>query len=86
MRLEVEPTEMERRFDRGTSFRVANIDVKDERVELKLESGSGDPAKLKLTLGAASSRGVCQDRPNVAKLQECIFATLEVVSWRSEAV
>jgi hypothetical protein len=52
MRVDVSPAQMQRRFDRGTSFRVTGIEIKDDRLELKLQSGSGDSARLKLMLGA----------------------------------
>jgi len=52
MRTEIGTQEMLRSFDRGTSFHVSGIDLKDDRLELKLKSGSGDSAKLKLMLGA----------------------------------
>jgi hypothetical protein len=51
MRAEVSPPEMLRRFDRGTSFHVANAEFKDDRLELKLDNPSGDSARLKLMLG-----------------------------------
>ena len=52
IREEVSPRGMQRRFDPGTSFRVAAVEIKDDRLELKLQSGSGDSARLKLMLGA----------------------------------
>jgi hypothetical protein len=52
MRTEVGPGEMGRRFSPGTSFQIANIDLKDDRLELKLDTDSGDSARLKLMLGA----------------------------------
>jgi hypothetical protein len=52
IREEVSPSQMQRRFDPGTSFRIAGIEVKGDRLELKLQSGSGDSARLKLMLGA----------------------------------
>lgn len=52
MRADVAEQQMVRRFDSGTSFRVSGIDLKDDRLELKLESGSGGSARLKLMLGA----------------------------------
>jgi len=51
IRTDVQPSEMSRRFEQGTSFRVTNIDLKDDRLELKLQSGNGGSAKLKLMLG-----------------------------------
>lgn len=51
MRTEVSAREMLRYFDKGTNFRISAIDLKDDRVEFKLESGSGDSARLKLMLG-----------------------------------
>ena len=52
IREEVSPYRMQRRFEPGTSFRIAGVEVKDDRLELKLQSGSGDSAKLKVMLGA----------------------------------
>jgi len=51
MRAEVGEREMVRRFESGTSFLVSGIDLKDDRLELKLERGSGGSARLKLMLG-----------------------------------
>ena len=51
MHKDVGPAEMKQQFDQGTSFRVANIDLKDDRLELSLRSGNGDSAKLRLMLG-----------------------------------
>ena len=53
IREDVSPNRMARRFDPGTSFRVASVEIKDDRLELKLLSGNGDSAKLKLMLGAS---------------------------------
>jgi len=52
MRADVGTSEMVRRFERGTSFRVASIELKDDRLELKLENSTNDSAKLKLMLNA----------------------------------
>jgi hypothetical protein len=52
MRADVAEQQMQRHFDSGTSFRVSGIDLKDDRLELKLDSGSGGSARLKLMLGA----------------------------------
>jgi hypothetical protein len=52
IREEVSPNQMQRRFDPGTSFRVTGVEIKNDRLELKLQSGSGESAKLKLMLGA----------------------------------
>src|SRR5208283_1412802 len=52
MRTDVALREIRRRFDRGTSFRVTTVDLKDDRLELKLENATGDSAKLKLLLGS----------------------------------
>src|SRR5271156_4553363 len=52
MRADIRPQQMQRKFDAGTSFKVSSVEVKDDRLELKLESGSGDSARLKLMLGA----------------------------------
>ena len=52
MRTDVGLNEMRQRFNRGTPFRIVSIDLKDDRLELKLESGSGGSARLKLMLGA----------------------------------
>src|SRR5271170_7899563 len=51
-REDVEASRMQRRFNAGTAFKVSGVEVKDDRLELKLESGSGDSARLKLMLGA----------------------------------
>jgi TPR repeat protein len=51
MRAEIGESQMLRRFESGTSFRVTGVDAKDDRLELKLE-GSGGSARLKLMLGA----------------------------------
>ena len=51
MRTEVGEQEMLGRFGSGTAFQVSGIDLKDDRLELKLKSGSGDSARLKLMLG-----------------------------------
>jgi hypothetical protein len=51
MRADVGEREMVRRFDSGTRFRVSGIELKDDRLELKLEGGSGGSARLKLMLG-----------------------------------
>src|SRR5271167_4968309 len=53
IREDVSPNRMARHFDPGTSFRVASVEIKDDRLELKLLSGNGDSAKLKLMLGAS---------------------------------
>ncbi len=52
LRTDVAPPEMTRRFRGGTSFRVVGIDLKDDRLELKLSASSIDSAKVKLLLGA----------------------------------
>jgi hypothetical protein len=52
IREEVSKYQMQRRFDPGTSFRVTGVQVKDDRLELNLQSASSDSAKLKLMLGA----------------------------------
>jgi hypothetical protein len=52
IRSEVSPGEMLRRFEPGTSFQIVEIELKDDRLELKLQSGRGDSARLKLMLGA----------------------------------
>lgn len=53
VRFDVRPREMRRYFAQGSSFHVSSIDLKDEGLELKLESESesGDSAKLRLLLG-----------------------------------
>ncbi len=51
MRAEVGEREMVRRFESGTSFRVSGIEMKDDRLEIKLDGGGGS-ARLKLMLGA----------------------------------
>jgi hypothetical protein len=48
----IEPAEMKQQFNPGSSFRIAKIDLKDDRLELKLETTNGDSAKLELMLGA----------------------------------
>jgi hypothetical protein len=51
IRTDVGLREMNKRFAGGTSFRVADVDLKDDRLELKLESATYDSAKLKFILG-----------------------------------
>lgn len=52
-RLDVGTGEIVKRIEKGTSLRIAGLDMKDDRLELKLESvaSSSDSAKLKLMLG-----------------------------------
>lgn len=52
MRTDVGLSEMRQRFGRGTPFRIVSIDLKDDRLELKLDNGRGELPKLKLMLGA----------------------------------
>ena len=47
---DVEPTELRQQFDKGTSFRVRRVDLKEDRVVLKLETMTGN-ASLDLVLG-----------------------------------
>jgi hypothetical protein len=52
MRSDVGLNEMRETYARGTRFKVVGLDLKDDRLELKLESDKGGSAKLKLMLGA----------------------------------
>jgi len=71
IREEVSPYRMQRRFDPGTSFRITTVEVKDDRLELKLQSGSGDSARLKLMLGAGWQSKF--DLPSVQSQLSSIF-------------
>ena len=51
-RAEIDTRDMQRYFDRGTSFYVSSVGLKDDCLELQLESAKGDSARLKLMLGA----------------------------------
>ena len=52
VRTNIAAQEMQRYFDRGTSFHVSSIDLKDDWLEINLESARGDSARLRLMLGA----------------------------------
>ena len=51
VRTEVGMSEMLRKFDSGTSFSVAGLNLKKDRIELKLKILSGQSLKVKLMLG-----------------------------------
>jgi hypothetical protein len=51
VRFDVGPREMRQRYESGSQFHLSSYEMKDDRLELKLESGSGGSAKLKLLLG-----------------------------------
>jgi hypothetical protein len=52
LRTAIAANEMHHYFDRGTFFHLRAIDLKDDSLELKLESNTGDSAQLTLMLGA----------------------------------
>lgn len=51
VRFDVRQREMRRAFAPGSRFHMSSIDLKDDWLELKLEGGSGNSAKLRLLLG-----------------------------------
>jgi hypothetical protein len=51
VRFDVGQREMRRHFAQGSRFHVSGIDLKDDRLELMLDGGSGNSAKLRLVLG-----------------------------------
>src|ERR1017187_3307029 len=51
VRFDVVQGEMQSFFAPGSEFHVSNVDLKDDRLELKLDAGSGKSAKLRLLLG-----------------------------------
>ena len=69
---DVEPAEMKQRFDEGTSFRVAKIELKDDRLELKLETETDGYARLDLMLGPAWQLNL--DVASVQKQLALVFA------------
>jgi hypothetical protein len=71
MRTNVGPREMKQQFDKGTSFKVTAVDLKDDRLELQLETDKGDAAKLKLMLGAGWQSKL--DAPSVRRQLAGIF-------------
>jgi DnaJ domain len=47
----VDPSEMLRSFDPGTSFRISSVHLKDNRLEIKLKQLGGKSAEVKLLMG-----------------------------------
>jgi hypothetical protein len=47
----VDPSEMLRSFDPGTSFRISSVHLKDNRLEVKLKQLGGKSAEVKLMMG-----------------------------------
>ena len=47
----VDPSEMLRSFDPGTSFRISSVHLKDNRLEIKLKELGGRSAEVKLMMG-----------------------------------
>lgn len=52
LRTAIAANEMHHTFDRGTFFHLRAIDLKEDSLELNLESSTGDSARLTLMLGA----------------------------------
>lgn len=46
-----EVTQMEKSFEIGTTFQISSVDLKDDRLELKLLGRNSDSGRLKLMLG-----------------------------------
>lgn len=81
MRTDIGPNEMQRRFEIGTIFHVKSLVFKDDRLELGLESRSGDAARLKLMFGRGWQAKF--DEPSV---QSQLARVLVVEEDRSSAV
>ena len=74
MHKDVGPAEMKEQFDQNTSFRITNLELKDDRLELKLEADTkGASAKLELMLGAGWQLKL--DVPSVQKQLDVILVT-----------